>query len=91
MDVDKDVLQPQMKDIFNLNYASDCFELKLQLIRNGYVEKNEYERNEVDIERIKCEISILRIKKEIKMKLKELKDSLVLFEFAQQDEDERQD
>jgi len=91
MDVDKDVLQPQMKDIFNLNYASDCFELKLQLIRNGYVEKNEYERNEVDIERIKCEISILRIKKEIKMKLKELKDSLVLFEFAQPDEDERQD
>jgi hypothetical protein len=49
MDVDKDVLQPQMKDIFNLNYARDCFELKLQLIRNGYVEKNEYERNEVDI------------------------------------------
>jgi hypothetical protein len=91
MDVDKDVLQPQMKDIFNLNYARDCFELKLQLIRNGYVEKNEYERNEVDIERIKCEISILRIKKEIKMKLKELKNSLVLFEFAQPDEDERQD
>jgi hypothetical protein len=91
MDVDKDVLQPQMKDIFNLNYARDCFELKLQLIRNGYVEKNEYERNEVDIERIKCEISILRIKKQIKMKLKELKDTLVLFEFAQQDEDERKD
>jgi hypothetical protein len=91
MDVDKDVLQPQMKDIFNLNYARDCFELKLQLIRNGYVEKNEYERNEVDIERIKCEISILKIKKQIKLKLKELKDSLVLFEFAQPDEDERQD
>jgi hypothetical protein len=91
MDVDKDVLQPQMKDIFNLNYARDCFELKLQLIRNGYVEKNEYERNEVDIERIKCEISILRIKKQIKMKLKELKDTLILFEFAQQDEDERKD
>jgi len=91
MDVDKDVLQPQMKDIFNLNYARDCFELKLQLIRNGYVEKNEYERNEVDIERIKCEISILRIKKQIKMKLKELKDSLILFEFAQPDEDERKD
>ena len=91
MDIDKDVLQPQMKDIFNLNYARDCFELKLQLIRNGYVEKNEYERNEVDIERIKCEISILRIKKQIKMKLKELKDTLILFEFAQQDEDERKD
>jgi hypothetical protein len=91
MDIDKDVLQPQMKDIFNLNSARDCFELKLQLIRNGYVEKNEYERNEVDIERIKCEIAILRIKKQIKMKLKELKDTLILFEFAQPDEDERED
>jgi len=91
MDIDQDVLQPQMKDIFNLNYAKDCFELKLQLIRNGYVEKNEYEKNEVDIERIKCEIAILRIKKQIQMKLKELKDTLILFEFAQVEEDERKD
>jgi hypothetical protein len=91
MDIDQDVLQPQMKDIFNLNYAKDCFELKLKLIRNGYVEKNEYEKNEVDIDRIKCEIAILRIKKQIRMKLKELKDTLILFEFAQVEDDERED
>lgn len=90
MDIDRDVLQPQMKDIFNLNYAKDCFELKLQLIRNGYVEKNEYEKNEMDLDRIKCEIAILRIKKQIKIKSKELKDTLILFEFAQSDEDERE-
>jgi len=91
MDINKDVLEPQIKDIFNLAYAKDCFELKIQLIRNGYVEKNEYERNEVDIERIKCEIAILRIKKQIHVKLKEFKDSLILFEFAQNNEDERKD
>jgi len=91
MDVDNDVLQPQMKDIFNLNLAKDCFELKLHLIRTGYIEKNEYEKNEVDIERIKCEIFILKIKKQIKKKLKELKDTLVLYEFAQPDYDERKD
>jgi len=91
MDIDQDVLQPQMKDIFNLNYAKDCFELKLKLIRNGYVKKNEYERNEVDLDRIKCEIAILRIKKQIRMKLKELKDTLILFEFAQVEDDERED
>jgi hypothetical protein len=83
MDIDKSVLQPQMKDIFNLYYAKDCFELKIQLIRIGYVEKNEYEKNEVDIERIKCEIAILRIKKQLKIKLKEFNDNLILFEFAQ--------
>lgn len=85
MDIKQDVLQPQMKDIFNLLYAKDCFELKLHLLRKGYSEMNEYERNEVDIERIKCEISIRRLKKEAAIKIKEFKDNVILFEFAQQD------
>ena len=74
-----------MKDIFNLLYAKDCFELKLHLLRTGYAEKNEYERNEVDIERIKCEISVMRLKKEIKRKIREFRDNVILFEFAQED------
>jgi hypothetical protein len=85
MDVNRDVLQPQMKDIFNLWYAKDCFELKLHLLRSGYAEMNEYERNEVDIERIKCEISVLRLKKLIGQKTKDFRDNLILFEFAQED------
>lgn len=85
MDIKQDVLVPQMKDIFNLLYAKDCFELKLHLLKTGYANKNEYERNEVDIERIKCEISINRLSKEIKRKLKEFKDNVILFEFAQED------
>jgi hypothetical protein len=85
MDVNRDVLQPQMKDIFNLWYAKDCFELKIHLLRSGYAEMNEYERNEVDIERIKCEIAVLRLTKLIRQKTKDLKDNLTLFEFAQED------
>ena len=85
MDVKQDVLNPQMKDIFNLLYAKDCFELKLHLLKTGYADKDEYERNEVDIERIKCEISIVRLKKEVKKKIKEFKDNVTLFEFAQED------
>jgi hypothetical protein len=74
-----------MKDIFNLWYAKDCFELKLHLLRSGYAEMNEYERNEVDIERIKCEIAVLRLKKLIRQKTKDFRDNLTLFEFAQED------
>lgn len=85
MDVKQDVLNPQLKDIFNLWYAKDCFELKLHLSRSGYADMNEYERNEIDIERIKCEISISRLKKQIDQKTKEFKDNLTLFEFAQED------
>jgi hypothetical protein len=85
MDVKTDVLQPQMKDIFNLWYAKDCFELKIHLLRSGYAKMNEYERNEVDIERIKCEIAVLRLKKLIGQKTKDFRDNLTLFEFAQED------
>lgn len=82
MDINQDVLKPQMKDIFNLLYAKDCFELKLHLLRIDYINKNEYEKNEIDIERIKCEISIRRLKKEVNRKIKELKDTITLFEFS---------
>lgn len=85
MDIKQNVLKPQLKDIFNLWYAKDCFELKLHLLRTGYAEMNEYERNEVDIERIKCEIAVLRLKKLIRQKTKDFRDNLTLFEFAQED------
>ena len=85
MDIKQNVLKPQLKDIFNLWYAKDCFELKLHLLRAGYAEMNEYERNEVDIERIKCEIAVLRLKKLIRQKTKDFRDNLTLFEFAQED------
>ena len=85
MDIKQNVLKPQIKDIFNLWYAKDCFELKLHLLSSGYAEMNEYERNEVDIERIKCEIAVLRLQKLIRQKTKDLRDNLTLFEFAQED------
>jgi hypothetical protein len=85
MDIRKDVLEPQMKDIFNLLYAKDCFKLKQELLKTGYKEKNEYEKNEVDIERIKIQISMSRINKEIRKKIKELKDNIILFEFAEKE------
>lgn len=88
MDINQDVLKPQMKDIFNLLFAKDCFELKLHLLRIDYINKNEYQKNEIDIERIKCEISIRRLRKEINRKSKELKDNITLFEFAQPDTNE---
>lgn len=86
MDIKQDVLKPQMKDIFNLLYAKDCFELKLHLLRIDYVNKNEYEKNEIDIERIKCEISIRRLKKEAYKRIKELKDTITLFTFSHEEQ-----
>ena len=84
MDIENDILQPQIKSIFNLLYAKDCFELKLQLLKIDYINKNECEQNDIDLERIKCEISISRLKKEISLRTKELKDNLIIFEFSQE-------
>jgi hypothetical protein len=84
MDIENDILQPQIKSIFNLLYAKDCFELKLHLLKIDYINKNECEQNDIDLERIKCEISISRLKKEISLRTKELKDNLIIFEFSQE-------
>lgn len=84
MDIENDILQPQIKSIFNLLYARDCFELKLHLLKIDYINKNECEQNDIDLERIKCEISISRLKKEISLRTKELKDNLIIFEFSQE-------
>ena len=51
----------RLKEVFNLNIALDCFYLKKELLKNDYSILNEYEKNEIDIERIKVEISLSRL------------------------------
>lgn len=74
----------RLKEVFNLNIALDCFYLKKELLKNDYSILNEYEKNEIDIERIKVEISLSRLNKEIIKKIKELQDEILLIQYAQE-------
>lgn len=77
-------IEYRLKEVFNLNMALDCFYLKKELLKNDYSILNEYEKNEIDIERIKVEISLSRLNKEITKKIKELQDEILLIQYAQE-------
>jgi hypothetical protein len=52
------------------------------LIKVDFKFKNEYEKNEIDIQRIQCEMSIAKINKVLSEKNKELQDSIQIYAFA---------
>lgn len=72
----------QMKSIFNLQNIKECLQLKIHLIKVDFKFKNEYEKNEIDIQRIQCEMSIAKINKVLIEKNKELQDSIQIYAFA---------
>jgi len=79
-------IELQMKSIFNLQNIQECLQLKIHLMNWNLNSKNEYERNEIDIQRIQCEISIAKIKKALAEKNKELQDSMQIYAFALKNE-----
>jgi hypothetical protein len=79
-------IELQMKSIFNLQNIQECLQLKIHLMNWDFKSKNEYERNEIDIQRVQCEISIAKIKKALAEKNKELQDSMQIYAFALKNE-----
>ena len=77
-------IEYRLKEVFNLNVALDCFYLKRELLKTDYSILNEYEKNEIDIEKIKVEISLSRLNKELTKKVKELQDEILLIQYAQE-------
>ncbi len=79
-------IELQMKSMFNLQNIQECLQLKIHLMNWDLNSKNEYERNEIDIQRIQCEMSIAKIKKALAEKNKELQDSMQIYAFALKNE-----
>jgi hypothetical protein len=80
--IQNQIVEDQMLNIFNLRRIKECLELKIHLIRDDYYNKNEYERNEIDMQRIQCNMSIMKIEKALFDKNKELQDSMSIYCFA---------
>jgi hypothetical protein len=80
--IQNQIVENQMLNIFNLRRIKECLELKIHLIRDDYYNKNEYERNEIDMQRIQCNMSIMKIEKALIDKNKELQDSMNIYCFA---------
>jgi hypothetical protein len=82
MDVISEVLEPQLFDISNLIEAIDCLNLKLNYIKIDYMLKTEIEKNEIRLEQIRINLSISRILRILKKKIKEFDDSIIIYEYA---------
>jgi hypothetical protein len=82
MDVISEVLEPQLFDISNLIEAIDCLNLKLNYIKIDYTLKTEIEKNEIRLEQIRINLSISRILRILKKKIKEFDDSIIIYEYA---------
>jgi hypothetical protein len=82
MDVVSEVLEPQLFDISNLIEAIDCLKLKLDYIKKDFSNKDEIEKNDIRLEQIRTNLSISRINRILKKKIKEFNDSIVIYEYA---------
>jgi hypothetical protein len=80
--IQNNIIEEQLINFFSLQRIKECLQVKIHLIRDEYYKKNEYERNEIDIERIQCNLSIMKIDKSLLEKNKELQDSLNIYCFA---------
>jgi hypothetical protein len=77
-----DVLEPQLFDISNLIEAIDCLRLKKDYLKIDFSNKNEIEKNDIRLEEIRINLSISRIKRILKIKMKEFNDSIIIYDYA---------
>jgi len=77
-----DVLEPQLFDISNLIEAVDCLKLKKDYLKIDFSNKNEIEKNDIRLEEIRINLSISRIKRILKIKMKEFNDSIIIYDYA---------
>jgi len=77
------VLEYKMAQIFNLQKIKDCYELRVKLLRSDLQNKNEFERNEIDIKEIEAQSAILKIDEKTRELNKELKEAWTIYEFTQ--------
>lgn len=66
------IIEDYLFRLNELNVIKECYELRLHLIKKNYATKDEYEKNEVDLLKVKT----LHIIKRLKQQINKLNDEL---------------
>jgi hypothetical protein len=74
-----DTIEHEMKLIMDLEYLKECFELRLSLLGKNYSLKDEFERNEIDIKRLRTEVSLNKLNLVLNAKKNEFKDLMKIY------------
>lgn len=69
----------EMKSIRDSQMMKECLELRLALLKNDYSLKSEYDKNEIDIIRMKTEMQIDRLNIIILDKSKNFSDLMKIY------------
>jgi hypothetical protein len=70
----EEIYRSQIQHIFMLDMVYECLLIRLKMIRNGYADKNEYERNEVNLLKFETELKVAKIKNDIALNLTRFTD-----------------
>lgn len=73
------IIEDQLKQVFNLEYLLECYELRIKLCKENYVEKSEFEKNETELLIFKTNHHIATTKKLIRQSKSELNDTLKIY------------
>lgn len=79
MEIANEIVESQANEIFNLERLRELFELRLALVNTNNVYKTEFEKNEIEIQKIQTEIKLEKLKKIIKEKLQEFSDTMRIY------------
>ena len=73
------VIEYQLQQVFGFEYLRESLELRIQLIKENYASKTEYERNEVDILYYQTKSNINKVNKQLIEKREEVKDLFTIY------------
>ena len=74
-----DSIDFEMRSVRDSEMMKECLELRLSLIKTNYSLKTEYEKNEVDILKMKTEMQIERLQRVIIEKTKNFQDVMKIY------------
>lgn len=77
--IKNDLIEDTMRMIRDSFKTKECLELRLNLIRKDYALKSEYDKNEMDLLRLKTEMQIEKLQAIIIQKTHDLNDFLKIY------------
>jgi hypothetical protein len=86
-----ELIEDNMRMIRDSSKTKECLELRLTLIRKDYALKSEYDKNEMDLLRIKTEMQIEKLQAIIIQKTHDLIELLKIYSQELEDLDKNKD
>lgn len=79
MEIVNEIVESCAIEVFNLEKLKELFELRLALINTNSIYKTDFEKNEIEIQKIQTQIKIEKLEKLIKEKTQDFLDTIRIY------------